>query len=102
MPVEPITIDVEIFWDGDGWYFAHPGQTERLGGPHIIMHSAWKQADEEGYQVVRAQLSRGKRDYRPSGPEKGGVSNAEKERRFAEYLDAQERRLKPPEEEKKA
>lgn len=83
-------IEVEIFWDGDGWYYAHPGSSERLGGPFLGMHLAWKQADGEGYEVVRAQLSRGKREYRRSVAETGGKTNAQKEADYVEYMAAME------------
>lgn len=57
-------IEVEIFWDGNGWYFAHPGDSERLGGPHPKIHACWKQADSEGYEVIEVKKTRGLRAYR--------------------------------------
>lgn len=55
---------VEIFWDGDGFYFANLGESERLGGPHEKIHAAWKEADDMGLEVVRVSTTRGKRSYR--------------------------------------
>jgi hypothetical protein len=57
-------IEVEIFWDGDGLYFAHPKDSERLGGPFELLHDAWKQADSEGYRVIRVTTTRGNRGYK--------------------------------------
>jgi len=57
-------IEVELFWDGDGWYFAHKDSSERLGGPHSRVHNCWKQADAEGYEVVEVKRTRGIRSYR--------------------------------------
>ena len=61
-------IVVEIFWDGDGYYFANPGDSERLGGPHIKLHDAWKEADSMGLEVVRVDRTRGHRAYRKTPP----------------------------------
>ena len=57
-------IEVELFWDGDGYYYANIGSSDRLGGPFIKMHDAWKQADTEGLEVVRFSNTRGNRSYR--------------------------------------
>ena len=61
-------IEVEIFWDGDGWYFAHKNDSERLGGPHPRIHPCWKQADDEGYEVVEVSRTRALRTYRKTAP----------------------------------
>lgn len=57
-------IEVEIFWDGDGLYYANPKSSERLGGPFQLLHDAWKQADSEGLRVIRVNGTRGNRGYR--------------------------------------
>ena len=57
-------IEVELFWDGDGWYYANPNNSERLGGPLELIHDAWKQADNEGLRVIRVNTTRGNRGYR--------------------------------------
>jgi hypothetical protein len=57
-------IEVEIFWDGDGFYYAHLNDSDRLGGPHELLHDAWKQADSEGLRVIRVKGTRGNRGYR--------------------------------------
>lgn len=57
-------IEVEIFWDGDGYYYANVGSSDRLGGPFITLHDAWKWADDEGLVVVRCSGTRGQRSYR--------------------------------------
>jgi hypothetical protein len=57
-------ITVEIFWDGDGYYYANVGSSERLGGPFEKLHAAWKQADSEGLEVIRYSNTRGNRTYR--------------------------------------
>lgn len=57
-------IEVEIFWDGDGWYFALKDDSERLGGPHSRIHACWEQAHNEGYEVVEVNRTRAMRSYR--------------------------------------
>lgn len=57
-------IEVELFWDGDGWYYANQNNSERLGGPHILIHDAWKEADSQGLRVIRVLQTRGLRGYR--------------------------------------
>ena len=57
-------IEVELFWDGDGYYYAHANSSERLGGPIELIHDAWKQADAEGLRVIRVRGTRGNRSYR--------------------------------------
>jgi len=57
-------IEVELFWDGDGYYYANPNSSERLGGPIELIHDAWKQADTEGLRVIRVRGKRGNRSYR--------------------------------------
>jgi hypothetical protein len=57
-------IEVDLFWDGDGWYYANKDSSERLGGPIELIHDAWKQADTEGLRVVRVATTRGNRGYR--------------------------------------
>lgn len=57
-------IEVELFWDGNGYYYAHVNDSERLGGPFDLIHDAWKQADTEGLRVVRVRTTRGNRGYR--------------------------------------
>lgn len=74
-------LEVEIFWDGDGYYFANHGDSDRLGGPHIKIHAAWKEADEMGLEVVRVTATRGLRTYRNPlpVPEKKADTNGESE-----------------------
>lgn len=57
---------MEIFWDGDGYYYANEGSSDRLGGPFLKLHDAWKQADDEGLEVVKVSGTRGQRSYRKS------------------------------------
>jgi len=57
-------IEVELFWDGDGYYYANQNSSDRLGGPFILIHDAWKQADTEGLRVIRVRGTRGNRGYR--------------------------------------
>lgn len=59
-------IEVELFWDGNGWYYANDKSSERLGGPFELIHDAWKQADTEGLRVLRVNGTRGSRGYRKS------------------------------------
>lgn len=61
-------LEVELFWDGDGYYYANPGDSERLGGPFPTLHTAWKSADSEGLEVVRVDRTRGHRAYRNPQP----------------------------------
>lgn len=58
------TIKVEIFWDGDGWYYAKPVCSERLGGPFDSLHKAWKSADKQHLEVTGVSTTRGQRSYR--------------------------------------
>lgn len=87
-------IQVEIFWEGDGWYFDYLDNTTpgRLGGPFIQIHDAWKQADTEGFQVMRANRTRGMRDSRPTPPIDKTL-NAQKEQDFAGYMAKVEERI---------
>lgn len=87
-------IEVEIFWEGDGWYFDYLNNdsSSRLGGPHIRMHDAWKQADEEGFMVVRANRTRGVRNYRPTPPLDKAL-NTKKEQDFTAYMASLDERL---------
>lgn len=62
-------LEVELFWDGDGYYYANPGDSERLGGPFTKLHAAWKSADSEGLEVVRVDRTRGHRAYRNPKPQ---------------------------------
>jgi hypothetical protein len=55
---------IEIFWDGNGWYFARPNNSERLGGPYEKLHEAWKQVDAQGLEVVSVSKTRANRTYR--------------------------------------
>ncbi len=57
-------IEVDLFWDGDGWYYANQNSSDRLGGPFELIHDAWKQADIEGLRVIRVNTTRGNRGYR--------------------------------------
>jgi len=64
-PIPPLERSkVEIFWDGDGWYFAQPKNSERLGGPFQALHEAWKQADLNHLEVMTVCTTRGDRSYR--------------------------------------
>lgn len=62
-PIKPIT-QVEIFWDGNGYYYAKPKDSERLGGPFDKLHEAWKAADKKKLEVIRVCVTRGDREYR--------------------------------------
>ncbi len=57
-------VKVEIFWDGDGWYYAKPSDSERLGGPFDKLHAAWKHADKKRLEVSTVSTTRGNRSYR--------------------------------------
>lgn len=57
-------MQVEIFWDGDGFYYANLNSSERLGGPFEKIHSAWKHADSRGLEVVGVATTRKNRTYR--------------------------------------
>lgn len=59
-------LTVEIFWDGDGYYFSHPNESDRLGGPFSNLHKAWKEVDSMNLEVVRVNTTRGQRSYRKS------------------------------------
>lgn len=58
------TVKVEIFWDGDGFYYAKPLCSERLGGPFDALHKAWKSADKQHFEVIAVLTTRGQRSYR--------------------------------------
>lgn len=77
-------IEVELFWDGDGYYYANVGSSDRLGGPITKLHEAWKQADGEGLEVVGYRGTRGLRSYRPVPV---GRTTAQKEKDFKKYMD---------------
>lgn len=62
-PIE--VIQVELFWDGDGWYYAKPKDSERLGGPFKKLHEAWKSADKKKFEVNQVSTTRGQRTYHP-------------------------------------
>lgn len=62
-------LEVELFWDGDGYYYANVGESERLGGPFDKMHAAWKDADNSGLEVIRFSGTRGQRLYRNPKPQ---------------------------------
>lgn len=55
------TVRVEIFWDGQGYWFSEPNRNERLGGPYETVHKAWKAADKAGYEVIDLLRSKGLR-----------------------------------------
>lgn len=57
-------IEVELFWDGDGWYYANEKSSDRLGGPHALIHDAWEEAHNAGLRVIRVNTTRGNRGYR--------------------------------------
>lgn len=57
-------VKVEIFWDGDGWYYAKPNDSERLGGPFEKLHESWKSADKKHLEVMTVSTTRGQRSYR--------------------------------------
>jgi hypothetical protein len=84
-------IEVEMFWDGDGYYYANVDSSERLGGPIVKLHEAWKQADSEGLEVVRFRATRGQRSYRPVRVEKSDLSAKEKD--FKKYMEKAETRI---------
>lgn len=67
-------LEVELFWDGDGYYYANLGDSERLGGPFDKMHAAWKDADNSGLEVVRFSGTRGRRLYRNPQPKQDADS----------------------------
>ena len=94
IPIMSKLIEVEIFWEGDGWYFDYLDNhsSSRLGGPFIILHDAWKQADSEGFQVVRANRTRAARDYRKL-PVIDRALNVQKEKDFEAYIANLETRI---------
>lgn len=80
-------IEVELFWDGDGYYYANIGSSDRLGGPIIKLHDAWKQADSEGFEVVAYRNTRGLRHYKKVPTVK---STTQKEKNFKKYMESVE------------
>lgn len=56
-------MSVDIFWDGVGWFFARPNDSERLGGPFDKLHDAWREADSRGLEVVDVARTRKTRTY---------------------------------------
>jgi hypothetical protein len=85
-------IEVEIFWDGDGYYYANAGSSDRLGGPFHKLHEAWKQADAEGLEVIHYKGTRGLRSYRAVSVERGDTTK--KEQDFKKYMSGLEKRKK--------
>jgi|WetSurMetagenome_2_1015567.scaffolds.fasta_scaffold41798_8 hypothetical protein len=67
-------LEVELFWDGDGYYYANLEDSDRLGGPFDKMHAAWKDADNAGLEVVRFSGTRGRRLYRNPKPKQDADS----------------------------
>jgi len=64
-PLPPLVrVKAELFWDGDGWYIAKPASSERLGGPFVSLHEAWKTADSNTLEVTQVNTTRGQRTYR--------------------------------------
>lgn len=57
-------MQVEIFWDGNGFYYANLNNSERLGGPFEKIHDAWREADSKGLEVVGVATTRKNRTYR--------------------------------------
>lgn len=85
-------IEVELFWEGDGWYYANIGDSERLGGPFERIHAAWKQIDNEGLEVVRVNSTRSLRGYHSVRPQ---PPNAEKEKKAEAYYSSGQPPLQP-------
>lgn len=61
-PLPPIKVTyVEIYWDGQAFYYAKPNDPEKLGGPFETAHKAWKHADKKKFIVVDLLKSKGSR-----------------------------------------
>lgn len=54
---------VEIFFDGNGYYYAKPNDSERLGGPFDTIHKAWKHADKNRNEVIAVTKTPGIRSH---------------------------------------
>jgi hypothetical protein len=62
LPVPPIKlVKVEIFWEGQSFWYAEPNCDQRLGGPFETMHKAWKHADKAKIEVIDFTKTRGNR-----------------------------------------
>ncbi len=61
-PLPPIKLtQVEIFWEGQSFWYAERNSDERLGGPFETMHKAFKHADKAKIEVVDVLKTRGNR-----------------------------------------
>ena len=61
-PLPPLKlVKVEIFWEGQSFWYAEPHNSTRLGGPFETMHKAWKHADRAKVEVVAVSMTRGNR-----------------------------------------
>lgn len=56
-------MQVEIFWDGVGWFYARRNDSERLGGPFDTLHQAWTDLNSKGLEVVEVTRTRKTRSY---------------------------------------
>jgi len=61
-PLPPIQlVKVEIFWEGQSFWYAKPHDSERIGGPFETLHKAWKHADRAKIEVIGVTTTRGNR-----------------------------------------
>lgn len=61
-PLPPIkVVKVEIFWEGQNFWYAESNSDIRLGGPFETMHKAWKHADKAKIEVIDFMKTRGNR-----------------------------------------
>jgi hypothetical protein len=64
-PLPPITrglVKVEIFWEGQSFWYAKPQSSIRLGGPFSTMHEAWRHANKNRREVMEVLKTRGNRE----------------------------------------
>lgn len=48
----------KLFWDANGWYYRNLTNGRRTG-PFDKIHETWKSADNNGYEIVDFQRTRG-------------------------------------------
>ncbi len=61
-PLPPIKLtQVEIFWEGQSFWYAERNSDTRLGGPFETMHKAFKHADKAKIEVIDVLKTRGNR-----------------------------------------
>lgn len=62
--------EVEVFWDGDGFYFRLKGDNSHWFGPHEKIHDACSSAIVMGFTITDVRTTRGA-GKRPSTPPSG-------------------------------